>query len=59
MAWKDKPDFEAVWMTSEQISHHGADLQTLISSGLKISSLREYGVGAPHQQAIHDPEDEE
>lgn len=46
-------------MTSEHISNHGADLQTLISSGLEISSPREYGAGASHQQGTHDPKDED
>lgn len=42
LSWRDKLDSEVVWMTSEQISNHGADLQTLISSGLEISSPREH-----------------
>lgn len=59
VAWQDKPNSEAVWMTSEQISNHGADLQTPISSRLEISSPRENGAGAPHQHSNHDPKDEE
>lgn len=59
VAWQDKLDSEVVWMTSEKISNHGADLQTLISSGLEISSLGEYGVGEPHKKSIDDPKDED
>lgn len=57
VALKGQPDFEAVQMTKQQIKDHGADLQTLISSGLEISSFREYGVGAPHQTLQDDKSD--
>jgi len=53
VSWKGQPNSKAVWMTAEQIQKHGADLDTLISSGLEISSFGEYGAGAPaHDQDI-------
>lgn len=58
VAWQGKPNFEEVWMKENQISNHGADLQTRISSGLEISSPREYSVGESLQQAIHASKDE-
>ena len=40
-------DVDVVWMTKKNIKKKGTTLQELISSGLEIKFLEEYGAGAP------------